>query len=425
MRLLKQHTILGMANSYVIDSPSPSNLTYLWGFGSLLGLVLVMQIISGLTLAMHVRCDNRIMSSDSITLVPYSANRSSELGEGESPEPNLAFQPEAVVHDKPILVLAAARSFSYDETHTSRTIITTVLKLGEALVGNRCINTLEDCSAWSSIEGGITDFSTRIRKVIGFASKGDERTLFLSTGFPKGGNSYRQRNIGSTCFLGNRGYATGNSVGKGSNVALLSFRRFYVSGGDMEAKSNVSSKLNELANRSRSNPNQIIDREVFRLATSVETLIYAYENIKSKPGNMTPGVTPETLDGISKETFVKQSRSLRDESFSFSPSRRVQIPKASGGTRPLSVASPLDKIVQEAMRLVLEAIYEPLFDDSSHGFRPNRGCHTALKRVSQNFQPVQWVIEGDLAKLFDSISHHRLMQLIENKISDRRFTKLI
>lgn len=242
---------------------------------------------------------------------------------------------------------------------------------------------------------------------------------------PKGGNSYRQRNIGSTYLLNNRRYASGNADGKGSNVALLSFRRSYVSGGDTELKSNVGSKLNELANRSRSNPTQIIDRELFRLTTSIDTLIYSYENIKSKPGNMTPGITPETLDGISMETFVKLSRSLRDESFSFTPSRRVQIPKASGGTRPLSVASPLDKIVQEAMRLVLEAIFEPLFNDSSHGFRPNRGCHTALKRVSQNFQPVQWVIEGDLAKFFDTISHHKLMHLIENKISDRRFTKLI
>lgn len=153
---------------------------------------------------MHVRCDNRIMSSDSITLVPYSANRSSGLGEGESPKLNLAFQPKAEIHDKPIFVGIAARSFSYDETHTSRTKITTALKLRGALVGNRCINSLEDCSAWSSIEGRITDFSTRKSKVIGFASKGDERTLFLSTGLPKGGNSYRQRNIGSTCLLGIR-----------------------------------------------------------------------------------------------------------------------------------------------------------------------------------------------------------------------------
>lgn len=118
-------------------------------------------------------------------------------------------------------------------------------------------------------------------------------------------------------------------------------------------------------------------------------LIYAYENIKSKPGNMTPGATPETLDGISKEKLDNISKLLRNEKFTFSPSRRIEIPKASGGTRPLSIASPMDKIVQEAMRLVLEAIYEPLFADCSHGFRPNKSCHTALKKVSQQFQPAQ------------------------------------
>ena len=104
---------------------------------------------------------------------------------------------------------------------------------------------------------------------------------------------------------------------------------------------------------------------------------------------MTPGVTPETLDGISKEKIQTLSESLINESFQFSPSRRVLIPKASGGSRPLSIASPMDKIVQEAMRLVLEAIYEPLFKDCSHGFRPGKGCHTALKNVSHKFQPVQ------------------------------------
>lgn len=140
---------------------------------------------------------------------------------------------------------------------------------------------------------------------------------------------------------------------------------------------------------------------------------------------MTPGVTPETLDGISKEKIELLSQSLKNESFKFSPSIRVQIPKASGGTRPLSVASPMDKIVQEAMRLILESIYEPLFKDCSHGFRPNKGCHTALQQASRELQPVQWVIEGDLAKFFDTISHKKLMHLIENKISDRRFTKLI
>lgn len=125
------------------------------------------------------------------------------------------------------------------------------------------------------------------------------------------------------------------------------------------------------------------------MLTTVDMLTYAYENIKSKPGNMTPGVSPETLDGISKETFIEISENLKDESFQFSPSRRILIPKASGGSRPLTIAPPRDKIVQEAMRLVLEAVYEPLFSDTSHGFRPKKGCHTALKRVSQEFQTSQ------------------------------------
>ena len=114
-------------------------------------------------------------------------------------------------------------------------------------------------------------------------------------------------------------------------------------------------------------------------------LMYAYENIKSKPGNMTQ--TSETLDGISKEKLDNISKLLRKEKFTFC--RRIDIPKAFGGSGLLSIASPMDKIVQEAMRLVLEAIYEPLFADCSHGFRPNRSRHTALKKVSQEFQPAQ------------------------------------
>lgn len=146
----------------------------------------------------------------------------------------------------------------------------------------------------------------------------------------------------------------------------------------------------------------------------------AYENIKSKPGNMTRGVS-ERVEGISKETLEKESQKLKDESFSFAPRR---IPKASGGRGALSIACATDKIVQEAMRMVLEAIFEPIFLDSSHGFRPNRGSQTALKSISQKFQPVQWVIEGDL-KLFDTISHQKLMSIIELKVKDRKFTKLI
>lgn len=103
---------------------------------------------------------------------------------------------------------------------------------------------------------------------------------------------------------------------------------------------------------------------------------------------MTPGINPETLDGCSHmvlETFVEK---IKSEAFEFQPGRRVQIPKASGGSRPLTIASPRDKLVQEAMRMILETVYEPTFSDNSHGFRPQRSCHSALKTVKSQFQAV-------------------------------------
>ena len=437
MRLLKSHPLLKLVNSYIIDSPQPSNLSYLWNFGSLLAFCLVIQILTGVTLAMHVRCGNSSMSRDSVSAVPSIAVGSPGLGIGESSMLNLASLPKAEIRSKPKSTWVTARSFSYDKIHTNQTIITTVLKLWESLVGNRWTILIDDFSAWSSTEGKNTGCSTRSMKVMGVVSKGNSRTLTLNTGLPKGSNPYcsslyesrryyRQRNSGSTCIELNRPiYDSSNYEWKGSTVAPLLFRRTYVSGGDTEAKSNVGLKLNKLAKISDSLPNQKIDRGLYNIACNIDTLLYAYDNIKSKPGNMTPGVTPETLDGISTAKIEKLAAALKSEKFAFSPSRRIQIPKDSGGTRALSIASPMDKIVQEAMRLVLEAIYEPLFADCSHGFRPNRSCHTALKKVSEGFQPVQWVIQGDLAKFFHSISHQKLMKLIEDKIEDRRFTKLI
>lgn len=240
------------------------------------------------------------------------------------------------------------------------------------------------------MEGEITDYSKRIGKVTEVISKGYVRIFTLNTGLPKGSNIYGNRALVVPALRHmSQLYVSVNTGRRERGAVSLLFRRTYVSGGDTREKLNVSEKLNKLSERSNSNPHAIIDRNLYNLVSNVDTLIYAYENIKSKPGNMTPGVTPETIDGISKEKVQKLSDSLRDESFKFSPSRRVLIPKASGGSRPLSVASPMDKIVQEAMRMVLEAIYEPLFKECSHGFRPGKGCHTALKEVSQKFQPVQ------------------------------------
>ena len=152
----------------------------------------------------------------------------------------------------------------------------------------------------------------------------------------------------------------------------------------------------------------------------------AYHNLKSSPGNMTKGVDNETLDGINLAWFAKLSKDLQTNAFQFRPARRIDIPKANGkGTRPLGIASPRDKIVQGAMLLVLEAIFEPTFHTHSHGFRPGKGCHTALKEVKNTFTGVNWFVEGDISKCFDSFDHKLLIQAVGRRVADKGFIDLL
>jgi retron-type reverse transcriptase len=169
-------------------------------------------------------------------------------------------------------------------------------------------------------------------------------------------------------------------------VDTISNARSYSTGSTTESNSNVAKKLESLFKRSEKFPHETIYRPLYKIICTTDILNIAYNKIKSNPGQMTPGVKPEILDGMSLEVLQNISEKLKDESFQFSPARRVEIPKTSGGTRPLIIASPRDKIVQEAMRLILEAIFEPTFLESSHGFRPSRGCHSALKAVREQFQ---------------------------------------
>lgn len=140
---------------------------------------------------------------------------------------------------------------------------------------------------------------------------------------------------------------------------------------------------------------------------------------------MTPGITPTTLDGFSIEVIEEIIEKLKDESFSFSPGRRVMIPKASGGQRPLTVAPPRDKIVQEVMRMILEAIFESSFSPNSHGFRPGKGCHSALRQIFTTFGVASWYIEGDISQCFPSIDHEILIKILLRRIKDERFINLI
>lgn len=165
------------------------------------------------------------------------------------------------------------------------------------------------------------------------------------------------------------------------------------------------------------------DHELYSKMLNEEIFLAAYHKIKSKPGNMTPGSDNETLDGISIKRIKEDIRSLTDQSFQFRPVRRTFIPKANGKMRPLGIPCPMDKLEQEVMRMLLEQIYEPVFSDYSHGFRPGRGCHSALKQISQ-WNGVTWVIEGDIKGYFDNVNHAKLAELMEKRISDTRFMNL-
>jgi retron-type reverse transcriptase len=163
-------------------------------------------------------------------------------------------------------------------------------------------------------------------------------------------------------------------------IPVLGVRKFS-STADGVSSVSTERKLQKINELCINNKDFIVTDRLYRLLYDKEMYYVAYEKLKSKPGNMTQGITPTTLDGISEEIFKEIIKSLKDGSFQFKPGRRVYIPKPG----PLTIAPPRDKLVQECIRMILEVIYEPSFKECSHGFRPNKSCHTALRDVKQKF----------------------------------------
>src|SRR5438552_1800922 len=157
--------------------------------------------------------------------------------------------------------------------------------------------------------------------------------------------------------------------------------------------------------------------------------IIAYERIKSAPGNLTPGSDGNTIDGFSVETIQAIIQEMRNEQFQFKPVRTVYIPKTNGKMRKLGIPSTRDKVVQEVIRMILEAIddspYGAYFQKTSHGFRPNHSCHSALQEIRNTWTGTNWLLEGDIQACFDELDHGTLVTLLRKKIKDERFINLI
>ncbi|MET8183482.1 reverse transcriptase domain-containing protein [Streptomyces sp. NPDC005336] len=165
--------------------------------------------------------------------------------------------------------------------------------------------------------------------------------------------------------------------------------------------------------------------ELYRQMFNPQLYLLAYGRIYANHGAMTPGVTSETVDGMSQRKIDRIIEAMRHERYRFRPFRRVHIPKKNGKTRPLGLPTWSDKLVGEVIRLLLEAYYEPTFSGHSHGFRPRRGCHTALREVDHTWTGTSWFIEGDIADCFGSLDHEVLLSILGEKIYDQRFLRLV
>ena len=188
----------------------------------------------------------------------------------------------------------------------------------------------------------------------------------------------------------------------------------------MRDPENVLNSLQEYSAQS----GYVYDR-LYRNLFNREFFLRAYQNIYASQGNMTAGTDGKTIDAMSLERIDRLIATLKDESYQPKPSRRTYIPKKNGKLRPLGIPSIDDKLVQEVVRMLLESIYENSFEDASHGFRPDRSCHTALRMIQNRFTRCKWFVEGDIKGFFDNIDHNVMIGILRKRIKDERFLRLI
>jgi len=182
--------------------------------------------------------------------------------------------------------------------------------------------------------------------------------------------------------------------------------------------------LARIEQNSKKNKDEIFTR-LYRYLLRPDLYFIAYKNLYSNNGAATKGVDDDAADGFSEEKVNKIIKSLADESYTPKPARRTYIRKSNGKMRPLGIPTFTDKLVQEVLCMILEAVYEPVFWDCSHGFCPKRGCHTALKNVKHQFHGTRWFVESEIKGCFDNINHAALAGFIHEKVKDVRLIKLI
>jgi group II intron reverse transcriptase/maturase len=182
----------------------------------------------------------------------------------------------------------------------------------------------------------------------------------------------------------------------------------------------ILAKISKNSNRNK----EEVFTKLYRYLLRPDLYFEAYKNLYANSGAETK-VNTDTADGFSEAKIAKIIKSLTNETYQPMPVRRTYLEKGNGKKRPLGIPTFTDKLVQEALRMILQAVYEPVFLNCSHGFRPNRSCHTALTEVKKEFTGARWFVEGDIKGCFGNIDHSVLVGLINSKIKDARLIKLI
>lgn len=277
--------------------------------------------------------------------------------------------------------------------------------------------------SYNFLAGSEVPRSLSVRNYVVFLSSDKFKEPSASSGYKKGSPKLIMRRkrteFAMTRNSKERGsrriHSTNNSsIGKGSSYVRLEEN---VLSGTYESNQLEILKSNIINNRKCLNLSEIMADPNF--------LIAAWVRIRSNQGSLTPALTPTTLDGINLSWFEETANQMRNGKFQFTPARRKYIPKPNGKERSLTIPSPRDKIIQEAMRFLLALIFEGNFSKNSHGWVTGRGCHTALNQIKIDFSQDNWYIEGDIDQQFPSLDHSVLVDLLKTKITDQAFVDLI
>ena len=502
--------VRGIINSLVVDSPLPSNLTYLWGFGSILGLSLVIQILTGVFLAMHYVPDTALafMSVEHIMrdtvngwILRYAHANGAGMffigaaGEGQEEELTCtvslglllkclrsnnwgSVKPNKITGLKALIGKRRSVGITpYSKSSDAQMIMLRMTNLNNQLVGDERPAAQRSGIEKPSVVGMGDAMSTCIRVTTTTTHiRGDNwqgakiRVQLTKTNLGKPGEVTATFKLLESGLGGFRVAWRGNSHqgAKGSRcllnkivIGVSSVKTAQCFGCGRKYYSTQTT-----GETGRYNYNEVLRRglekgkytNLYSIMCDTKYLMMCYEGIKSKPGNMTKGTDKETLDKIDTQWFRDLGERLKEGKFKFRPVRLVPRggeqsackgtlvvsggvirewsihkegnhsplrAKHKGGTRPLGVGSPRDKIIQKGIQGILEGIYEPRLSDKSSGLRPNRGTHTALLQVRLKGKTHPWVIKGDIKKCFDMIPHSVIIENLKKKINDERFMELI